>query len=1036
MGALYLEFGLYLEMTFKAQAFGNLFKYEPTLLDKKWPLLTAGTRNNVYDFAYEIAKDEILPVRDHDNNSANGITMTLPEAYRQMEYIDLCEGDIGQAIYDLGKFNYTLSNRNFAFNKDNGEISVTVPKGVQYMECDLILTWKMDKLAFSRYDITVTIPLVWTNLSTEEMNERFTASVRAGNAQDGYTTVWSKRVRKNAPFDLPTEDEIRAILGVDRYESVYGNLKYSEINGYGEQQTDGLTILRDKSYYFDVTPGTYTLTVKDVEKPDGTKEDRQFTVKFGEAFDLGSLAETGTNDDENRNYTAFLKVIAKDSSDNEILRDVNEPIGRAFALEILDGANYTAAYADNSATVTFQFKGIDLEDIKVIMKKGDVASSEFFDEELYAKNAIVKGIYPAFAPISVPTTYIVVCEEQETPLAIRTITFNTNGGSEILSASYPVGSVIGKPADPVRTGYNFVNWYSDSGLTQQFDFTSVMPDKDITLYAKWSGKEYTVTFDANEGTLPEGDETRTVIFGQSYGDLPAPSKTGSYFKGWFTERTGGERVTGDTVVTAYSNHTLYAQWGIKPLINEDIIIFEAGQSYDYNGEHQPAVIDVVYGSDIDISSFTVKYKRQGPDSSWSDTAVNAGLYDVQLVREEDDTYDYFEKVYVAVMTINKINRTIDATKVNLGGSSYKANLLAGKLPEDAYPGDGTVIYAIYSAETPLIDLQDIDWQDSRVFMNLAAGDYYIIAKVLECENYLETGNVVRSDEPVTVEGLPAGIPLGYNYELFIVTSDIASAGTDANIGGRLYFLDGTLSPLTNFNNSGNDFERGDGDFYLFAGPIYHAPWMIQAVELVYVKNGTAAAGWHCDHVMPYAVLSVIYNLWFKMFFVGGGEIPVNRWFEDDVVVWKGNAASMERRITEAGNFGDIIDELVLSSRETGSYTFEYDGLVIDQYAWIFDYTTGNFVVHPYNAFNYEDAPTMSITANDRAYNDCLDYSINTFTIDKEALYEAMKAKGDTEITLTVTLTFPERSAVTREDSKSGISWYNTWTETIRVVIED
>jgi len=281
------------------------------------------------------------------------------------------------------------------------------------MECDLTLTWKLDKLAFSHYDITVTIPLVWTNLSTEELNERFTASLRAGNAQDGYTTVWSERVMKNQEFDLPTVDEVKAILGVDSYETAqYGNLKYSEINGYGEQQTKGLTILRDQTYYFDVTPRTYTLTVKGVESSNGTKEDREFTSRFGEAFDLSSLANSGTNDDVNRNYTAFLKVVAKDSNGKEILRDVNEPIGRTFAMEILSGATYTATYTDNSALVTFKFEGIDLEPIRVKMRKGDVASTEFFDEELYARNAIVKSISPAFAPISSPITYTVMCEVQ------------------------------------------------------------------------------------------------------------------------------------------------------------------------------------------------------------------------------------------------------------------------------------------------------------------------------------------------------------------------------------------------------------------------------------------------------------------------------------------------------------------------------------------------------------------------------------------------------------------------------------------------
>jgi hypothetical protein len=424
MGALYLEFGLYLEMTFKAQVLNNLFKYQPTLLDKKWPLLTAGTRNNVYGFAYKIAEGEVLPVKDADDNSANGITMLLPESYRQMEYIDLCEGDMEQEIYEYGKFKYTLSNRNFVFDENTGEISVNVPKGVQYMKCDLTLTWKADKLAFSLYDLAVTIPLVWTNLSNEELNQRYTASVRVGNAVDGYTTVWSQRVMKNAPFDLPTEAEIKTLLGVDSYGAgEKGNLKYIAISGYGDQVTKDLTIRQDTSYYFEVTPRTYTLTVKGVEEPNGNKVDRQFMAKFGQTFDLKSLEETGTDNDEEREYTTFINVKAKDSENKEILRNISEPIGKAFALEILNGATYTATYADNSATAIIHFEGVDIAPMEIKMKKGDVPSSDIFEEELWEKNAIVKSISPIFVPITGATTYTVVCEVQEAPVAFHKIIY-------------------------------------------------------------------------------------------------------------------------------------------------------------------------------------------------------------------------------------------------------------------------------------------------------------------------------------------------------------------------------------------------------------------------------------------------------------------------------------------------------------------------------------------------------------------------------------------------------------------------------------
>lgn len=1021
MGAMYLEFGLYLEMTFKAQALDGLFEYQPTLLDKKWPLLTAGTRNNVYGFAYEIADDEVLLVEDYDNNSANGITMTLPETYRQMEYMDLCEGDVEQEIYDLGKFNYTLSNSNFAFNKDNGEITVTVPKGVQYMECDLTLTWKLDKLAFSNYDITVTIPLVWTNLSTEELNERFTASLRAGNARDGYTTIWSKRVMKNQEFDLPTVDEVKAILGVDSYEtSEYGSLKYSAINGYGEQQTKELTILRDQTYYFDVTPRTYTLTVKGVESSNGTKEDREFTSRFGEAFDLSLLANSGTNDDVNRNYTAFLKVVAKDSNGKEILRDVNEPIGRTFAMEILGGTTYTATYVDNSALVTFQFEGIDLEPIKVKMRKGDVASTEFFDEELYARNAIVKSISPAFAPISSPITYTVICEVQEVPVALHTITFDTKGGSDIEPVSYPVGSVIAKPADPTKPGYTFDGWYSDPDLTQVFFFTT-MPDEDITIYAKWRANEYIVTFDPNEGTLPEGvEDTKTVVFGEYYGELPVPVKTGSSFRGWYTERTGGQRVTEDTVVDTYKDHTLYAQWGEKATIDESCIVFIPDQEYDYNGEHHEVAYYTTGVENVDFSSFIIKYKRQNFDSSWSDTAINAGIYDVKVVREEDENYDYFEHTYTNVMVINKIEREIDA---NPTGSSYKANLQVDKLPKDAYPGDGTVLYAISTNGA----VPTSGWQDSRVFMNLGAGEYYIFAMVKEGENYFET-DVVRSTKPITVKGIDVGNTMKYGLLMKVKTSNIKDAGTDSIISGRIYFLDGTSTQLTHFDNDGDDFERGDLGIYSLEGPDLRVPWMIEKLEIDYQKKGTKP-GWHCEYVQPY--VSKI-NLAFQRKFVNGEEVPVNQWFgaeenDRDHVVWIGETDSMKRVIQKVGNFESIIENMFLSSSDTDSYTFTYDGLVMDQYGGDFESLIGKFVPGPYNAYDYLDAPTLSITSGDEEYDDCIDYRVNSFSIDKAALYEAMMAKGDTEIELTVILQFPERS--TTSDTA-------TWIRTITVRIAD
>ena len=68
---------------------------------------------------------------------------------------------------------------------------------------------------------------------------------------------------------------------------------------------------------------------------------------------------------------------------------------------------------------------------------------------------------------------------------------------------------------------------------------------------------YTLTFNANGGTVSEG--SRRVTYGEAYGTLPTPSRSGYTFNGWFTAASGGSQVSSGTKMGA-SNVTIYAQW--------------------------------------------------------------------------------------------------------------------------------------------------------------------------------------------------------------------------------------------------------------------------------------------------------------------------------------------------------------------------------------------------------------------------------------------------------------------------------------------
>ena len=105
-----------------------------------------------------------------------------------------------------------------------------------------------------------------------------------------------------------------------------------------------------------------------------------------------------------------------------------------------------------------------------------------------------------------------------------TITFDTNGGSEIAPITQDYGTQIAAPANPTRKGYTFKGWDKEIPET--------MPAENITVKAQWEINQYTITFDTNGGS-----EIAPIT--QDYGtEITAPdnpTRKGYTFKGWDKE---------------------------------------------------------------------------------------------------------------------------------------------------------------------------------------------------------------------------------------------------------------------------------------------------------------------------------------------------------------------------------------------------------------------------------------------------------------------------------------------------------------------
>ena len=134
-----------------------------------------------------------------------------------------------------------------------------------------------------------------------------------------------------------------------------------------------------------------------------------------------------------------------------------------------------------------------------------------------------------------------------------TITFDTDGGSEISPITQDCGSEITAPANPSKTGYTFVGW--DKKIP------TAMPAENITIKAQWKANSYTITFDTDGGSKVE---SKTLSWNDKVLDgVAEPIRNGYSFIGWkyidyivYADTVYAELAADDSV----NGITLKAEW--------------------------------------------------------------------------------------------------------------------------------------------------------------------------------------------------------------------------------------------------------------------------------------------------------------------------------------------------------------------------------------------------------------------------------------------------------------------------------------------
>ena len=156
--------------------------------------------------------------------------------------------------------------------------------------------------------------------------------------------------------------------------------------------------------------------------------------------------------------------------------------------------------------------------------------------------------------------------EEEVPLV--TISFETAGGTPVAPLTQAAASPVEAPVEPTLMGHAFKGWYRDADLTEPFVF-NVMPDGDMTVYAKFDPILYTITFVT--GLVPEVPDISAY-----YDDLisaPAdPERDGYQFAGWYEDEALTTPFVFDRMPA--QNLVLHARWSD---IHETLLLY-----YDYD----------------------------------------------------------------------------------------------------------------------------------------------------------------------------------------------------------------------------------------------------------------------------------------------------------------------------------------------------------------------------------------------------------------------------------------------------------------------
>ena len=381
----------------------------------------------------------------------------------------------------------------------------------------------------------------------------------------------------------------------------------------------------------------------------------------------------------------------------------------------------------------------------------------------------------------------------------HTVTYVTNGGSEVASTTVVNGKVLAEPTAPTKEGYWFIGWYTEEDCKKSslYDF-----DKQVmgntNLYARFVQKVTQTEFKVN--FVVDGEsafEELTTRGGSVYmPELPTPTKEGATFVGWWASSYDDE----EKLTYKYEeqklgqNTTLYAVWASDA---PSVSVTSNGVSWDaMGGDTYKVVIKNANGNNI--------AQTTTPDTSYefdfSEWAEGDYTVEVSVTGKTDKATAYYKNKALDRVTYFTITdqRELVFNEIE-NATKYLITVTCG---------DDNHVHTQVESTTPVFDFADCAMQEEGItftvqaiaegYVASPAQSYSFEARLAEVTGLnidetteIASWNAVENADYYIVEIIDDGVSLG----------KVQTTATTVSLRGKTGNLEVKVYPVSRYYNS-------------------------------------------------------------------------------------------------------------------------------------------------------------------------------------------------------------------------------------------